>query len=157
MSVEYIKQHLEIVAEMQRPRLEQSALLRTPATLQLKHGRTYPVDDRTFAGKRMKAKMCYTNAGLLALEDDSLVYVEGFTTVIGIPIEHAWCIRRSDGFVVDPTIKPRAGEEHVYFGVAFTTPFLHSELLRRKVWGIIDMNEQLLKMSESKLRKGIHR
>lgn len=151
-----IRAHLEMVADLQRPRLKESGLLRSPATLLLKYGREYQIDEESFAGKRMQAHMCYRNAGMLALADDSLIYVEGYTTVYGIPIEHAWCIRHSNGAVVDPTIVPRPDDERVYYGVAFNTSFYSAELLKRQVWGIIDMNERLMKMSESKLRKGIY-
>lgn len=143
-----IKRHLSVIAEMQSARPLPTNIVRTFATLQLDHGRTYPVGERTFAGGRMQPKMCYRNAGLLALDDASLTYVEGFTTTIGIPIEHAWCID-AEGEVIEPTLKP--GGANAYFGVPFRTSFLRSELLRRMVWGIIDMNLQLLEMSEEDL------
>lgn len=148
MTAENIKQHLTVIASMHAERLNTSPFKRSRATLQLDHGREYRVTEKTYAGKRQRAKMCYRNAALLAMSDDSLTYVEGYVTTFGIPLEHAFCVD-SEGNVVDPTLKPDL--EHAYYGVPFRMSFVREELIRRKVWGIIDMNRELLEMSEDDL------
>lgn len=151
--VDAIKQHLSVIAEMQRVRPFPPGILNSFATLQLTYGREYDTDARTFEGRRMQAKMCYRNAGTLALDDPSLTYVEGFTTVSGIPIEHAWCINQA-GTVIEPTLSHRSGSGG-YFGIPLRTSFLRSELLRREVWGVLDMNIELLRMSPDEIVKRV--
>ena len=44
------------------------------------HGRTFAVDDRTFKGRRMTIKECFSNATKMVWRDRSLTYVEGYVT-----------------------------------------------------------------------------
>lgn len=152
MSKGIILEHLNIYAGFHRQRPWPGEIKRSFATLLLEHGREYQTDEHSFVGRRMQKKMCYRNAALRVIEDNSLTYVEGYTTSLGfIPIEHAWYVGPS-GMVVDPTLRDD-DDEREYFGVGFTTDFLRSEILRRKVWGLLDMNRELLTMSEEELLK----
>ena len=87
-------------------------------------------------GLRKKAdKLCYMNAGRLALDDESLIYCEGFAkSEIGFITEHAWCIT-SEGVVIDPTWKNP--EKCEYFGIPFKLEYLREVTLRTAYWGII--------------------
>lgn len=72
---------------------------------------------------------CYNNAFRLALQDKSLVYVEGFATgKSGLRIHHAW-VTDGTGRAIDNTWrKPGI----VYAGVPFTTQFVSITGLRNK-------------------------
>jgi len=106
------------------------------SALILEHGKAYPTDADTYAGKRGTPKQCYANAGRMATRDSSLTYVEGYTTVHGVPIEHAWVVNKK-GTVIDPTLK-NGDNIRGYFGVPFTTEYLNKTIARKGTWGLID-------------------
>ena len=102
----------------------------------LKHGRlwrTTPLLQREFRFHRGEMKQCYRNAAMAAMSDNRLTYVEGYADSI-IPIPHAWCVT-ARGLVVELTWEKPGAE---YYGVPFKTKFLREELLRNKVYGLID-------------------
>lgn len=73
-----------------------------------------------FAGKRMKAKQCFSNALHYALEHD-LLYCEGYgisgnllKSGVLLPMEHAWCCDENFN-VIDPTWDDGGS----YWGIAF--------------------------------------
>jgi hypothetical protein len=101
----------------------------------LKHGRPFAIGPQTFLGKRDKAKQCYRNAALRALDGEG-TYIEGYVGWM-IPLEHAW-LMAPDGTVIDPTLNGK-GREHemFYFGVAFSNEYLSARLLKRKVFGLL--------------------
>jgi hypothetical protein len=105
----------------------------------LAHGRTFAIDERTFKGRRMTIKQCFSNATRMVCRDPSLTYVEGFVSVI-MPVHHAW-VMRPDGGIIDPTlrIKGRVGPPpHDYFGVPFAAEFLSRFLVETGVFGLLD-------------------
>src|ERR1700686_2108635 len=97
-------------------------------------GKPYHFDDKSFAGSHKTMGMCYQEAGHAALGDHRLTYVEGYVSVHGVPIHHAWTVDE-EGRVHDPTLKDGAGVKG-YFGVPFKTGYLRETILRTKVWGL---------------------
>lgn len=79
---------------------------------------------------------CYNNALRLALEDSSLIYVEGFASGKGgPPIHHAW-VTDGTGRVIDNTWSVPGA---VYAGVPFTTQFVSITGLKNEgVGSLID-------------------
>ena len=69
------------------------------------NGVPYIVNDKTYEGPRQQAHMCFKNAANDALTHPDRTYVEGYITVHGVPLEHAWTVDQS-GQVYDPTITP---------------------------------------------------
>lgn len=102
------------------------------ATFVLKHGRDYWPDNLTYDGPRGLAHRCYETVGKAALEDGG-TYVEGYVSMYGIPIEHAWL--EKDGRVIDPTLDG-AGVKG-YFGVTVSVPLLRETVLKTRVWGVL--------------------
>lgn len=102
----------------------------------LENGQPYFATPKTYAGKRETPKQCYRNAACMALDDPGLTYVEGYISVHGIPVAHAWVVGR-DGVPIDPTIKPGV-EVSGYFGVPFSTDYLAKTLLKNKIYGLLD-------------------
>jgi hypothetical protein len=120
-----------------------SLVYRSTAALVLAHGQAASADERTFRGRRMRARACYRNAALRALGDPALTYVEGFCWLpdLPIPIPHAWN-RKPDGAVADLTIRPRPGlAGGVYFGIAFQTSYLASALANQSHYGLLERTE----------------
>lgn len=107
----------------------------SPHQFMLDHGRAFEVTPESFAGPRAEAKQCFMNAGRLALEDDSLIYVEGYTTCLGLPIHHAW-LSNAAGEVIEPTL--RDNDERAFFGLAFRTSYLRKTILKKGTWGLLD-------------------
>lgn len=105
----------------------------------LEYGKAYPTDEETYTGKRGKAHMCYSNAARKAAGDPDLTYVEGFVSVFGLPLAHAWNIDEH-GVVVDPTLKSANGVDG-YFGVAFKTEVLQREMQLTKKYGMFTGTE----------------
>lgn len=80
-------------------------------------------------------KQCYANAGILAMENPELTYVEGYACPPGlIPVNHAWCVDRQ-WRVVDNTFDDAAGAQ--YFGVPCSRGFLLSRISETGVWGLM--------------------
>jgi hypothetical protein len=110
----------------------------------LTNGRLFNVDARTFKGRRMTKKECFSNSTKMVWRDPSLTYVEGYVTSI-IPIHHAW-VMRPDGGIIDPTlrVKGRVGPPpQDYFGVPFSTRFLNEYLRTVRTYGILDGMSQM--------------
>src|SRR5260221_725834 len=82
------------------------------------------------------AQGCYRNATLVALERGDLTYVEGYATVHGVPISHAWLVDRT-GLVLEPTLRPKDSADRTigYFGVPFKTEYVLKALKKNKVYG----------------------
>lgn len=92
-------------------------------------------------GRKGKAGLCYMNAAHAVFKHEftgkPMTYVEGFVInkkMAFIPIHHAWVT--TDGTdAMDPTLN---AEEYEYFGVEIKTSELRKELVRNKVYGILD-------------------
>jgi len=101
------------------------------------HGRNFNVTKDTYKGKRGTVHQCYRNAGTLASSNKNLTYVEGFTSVCGIPLAHAWVIDKNNN-VIDPTIKGSLDNKvEEYFGIPFTQEYLNLTILKTGIWGLI--------------------
>lgn len=104
----------------------------------LKHGKDYDPGPDTFKGPRMEQGMCYMNCMHRVLESDNLTYVEGYVTVYGIPIQHAWLVD-TEGNLIDPTLandaQSRVGE---YFGVPFSQKYVLVSAKKNGYYGLLD-------------------
>lgn len=100
----------------------------------LKHSRVWEARHCPEAWANVVPRECFRNAGLLALSNPELTYVEGVAVAHAIPTAHAWCVT-PEGIVVDPTwANP---EEAAYIGIPFKTAFLKRRLADTEGWGII--------------------
>lgn len=113
------------------------SLKRTFQSIVLEHGREFAVDENSFAGPRMTPRMCFGNAYACALRDRSLIYVEGFTVVCGVPIDHAWVTR--DGItIIDPTIEGDEFSRGPFFGVPIKLDFVRERVRKSKCYGVFN-------------------
>lgn len=104
----------------------------------VEHSQVYP----TVATTRRKGtiKQCFMNAFRLATEEPhKYTYVEGYAANI-IPVHHAWCVNR-DGHVIDPTWKDGG---KAYYGIPFNVEYVWKMAGRRRIYGILDGNKELL-------------
>jgi len=100
----------------------------------IKYGKNYNQGDKTYLGKRGQQKLCFMNAGRLALSDPDLTYVEGYMEFLGIPLEHAWVIDKQNN-VIDPTLPNGKGVTE-YYGVPLKTDWFQKFILKNKYWGV---------------------
>ena len=109
-----------------------------------KYGKEYEIGPHTFSGKRMKRHGCFQNSANLVFENSNLIYVEGYVSVMGVPLEHAWVIdKAAPTIVIDPTLeKPNFDSE--YLGIPFNTEYVRKTVLKTKVWGIISHTNRTL-------------
>ena len=118
-------------------RMTQWERLGHPALLDrfvLRNGKPYT--GRKRIGRKKAAKQCFMNAAHAVFQNPDWTYVEGFVTIpeMAWPIHHAWVT--TDGTdAMDPTLDT-AGRE--YYGVAFDTTTLRRELVKNKVYGLLD-------------------
>jgi hypothetical protein len=127
----------------------------------LQNARDYAIGPHSYSLPRGEPKQCYMNATHLALELPHLTYVEGNISMMGIPIEHAWCVDE-EGAVVDPTIAPGLKDGSFdrvsdYFGIPFRTDYVRKASLRNGVYGMLDYvnaQETLTKLIELGLEAG---
>lgn len=111
-----------------------------------KHGLTYAVGPRTFLGPRGRRHGCFQNSAEMAFDNDQLIYVEGYATVIGVPIEHAWVFNKKDSSHVIETTMEKPDFDMEFYGIPFKTEYVRKTALKTGVWGIIShTNMDLLK------------
>lgn len=101
----------------------------------LREGQVFEVDDKTYAGRRMQAQHCFENAAL-TMQVTDLLYAEGYVTVCGVPIHHAWNVD-AKGRVRDRTLQIGSGG-HEYFGVAFDPKFVTHGMFVNRYYGLLD-------------------
>jgi hypothetical protein len=101
---------------------------RTLREFVLEYGWWYEPGEVTGRIARGTPQECYKNATLLAAEDDSLIYCEGFALFKsgGVPRLHAW-VTDGDGRAIDNTW-PQAGV--CYAGVPFQSLFVTMTALK---------------------------
>lgn len=139
-----IKAHLEMISGAYGG--PSPGLKTTPEKLLLEHGQAFATTPHTYDGKRGTPHHCYENSAKIAMQGtharlsdgkDGLTYVEGYMTVSGVPLKHAWLVNKR-GEVIDPTI---VGHPDVkgYFGVPFKTSYVEHTAMTTKYWGIISM------------------
>lgn len=102
------------------------------ATWFLENGRPYPTDAESFIGG--KPHMCYMNTLHAVLDDPTLTYVEGYVSVHGVPIHHAWAVD-TNGVVRDYTLKDNKGILG-YYGVPLKSSYVMDAAMRTKVYGV---------------------
>jgi hypothetical protein len=107
-----------------------------PNDFLLTYGRDYPVGPDTFAGPRGEQHGCFMNACHRAVFDKRLTYVEGYVTIYGVPVQHAWCVD-ADGFVVETTITNK-GQVGDYYGVPFNTDYVEKAAKTNGIYGLLD-------------------
>lgn len=102
----------------------------------LKFGQRHEPRDGDRGCRKMAAKMCFKNATSLAMQGLG-TYCEGYVTWQGCPINihHAWVLGK-DGRVLEPTLK--RPKDYEYFGVPITEEEHLVEMLKHKVYGILD-------------------
>lgn len=101
------------------------------------HGRPFIPNEKTYEGKRGKPKLCYMNAFHDMLDHPDRDYVEGYITVHGVPIQHAWTVDKT-GQIYDPTLKDG---QHVkgYYGVQFSREYAIKSTVENGVYGLLGM------------------
>jgi hypothetical protein len=96
------------------------------------HGRPYVGIARPKGFRKRKDKLCFANAGDLAL-DGRGIYVEGFAGAL--PTHHAWLT--IDGVhAIDPTWDN--APDVPYYGIPFPARLLSRTISRRGHWGMLD-------------------
>ena len=134
-----LKAYIDVMAQAGKG----SSLEETPGSLLQKHGRGFYFDQDTYKIKHGDQGLCYQNAGRLALyEGHKYTYVEGFVSVHGVPIQHAWVVEKATGKIKDPTIKDAEGIGG-YFGIPFKEDYVRTVALRSKMWGVISVSSNL--------------
>jgi hypothetical protein len=89
----------------------------------INHGRPYVGVKRPKGYRKRKAKYCFHNAAMLAIEGRG-TYVEGFASFLdGMPIHHAW-VTLDGVHAIDVTWTWRDPADCSYFGIAFPTQIL---------------------------------
>ena len=109
--------------------------MESPANFILKNGHPYVANAKTFEGKRDPMHECYRNATLQALNNKDRTYVEGYVSVHGVPIEHAWTVDK-EGQIYDSTINPDLGISG-YFGIPFKRDYVLAAGLLNKKYGLL--------------------
>lgn len=107
----------------------------SPQTFVLKNGYPYTANDKTYEGKKGKPQQCYKNALEDALAHPDRNYVEGFVSVHGVPIQHAWTVDAS-GQIFDSTLKDGKAVDG-YYGVPFSQDYALKSTLKNKVYGLL--------------------
>jgi hypothetical protein len=103
----------------------------------LKYGKEYVADANTYKGSRATPKNCYGNCTHIAMDCRDLAYVEGYVSVYGVPIQHAW-LTNAKGNLIDPTLVDGGDRANNYFGVAFDTDYLYRANKKNKYYGLLD-------------------
>jgi hypothetical protein len=103
----------------------------------LEHGKEYALGPKSFAKSKMKSGLCYMNAATQVFENHDLTYVEGYASVYGIPIQHAWVIDR-EGQIIERTMTEEPVDRNLeYFGVEFSTAYLMQAVLKNEYYGLL--------------------
>src|SRR5882672_4438154 len=114
------------------------------AALLVAHGHEFDVPPAAnVTGTKRTQHKCYQTAGRIAINDPTFTYVEGYLSVHGVPIEHAWLVD-AQGVVHDPTLQGLKGVQG-YYGIPFSTKYVTETAMNTKYWGIIShTNPKLL-------------
>jgi hypothetical protein len=137
-------------------RLREEALIfpQGQAAFVLAHGRAFEAGPDAFEGRKMRMKLCFSNAQRLALWGDSLAYCEGYVWSQKFAIHHAWVLR-ADGSLREPTLR---GEPKRYFGVAFARAYIARRIVAMRSFGCLldhipqlaaDLSDALIRTQQS--------
>lgn len=127
----YLQDHIKAVGDFHDNKLYQFIN---------KHGMDCRFDpDKSFEITPGVAQECFKNATDRALAYENLTYVEGYVTIYGVPISHAWLIDKT-GLVLEPTLRPNdaVGRIGEYFGIPFDTNYVLKAAVKNKVYGLLD-------------------
>lgn len=99
-----------------------------------RNGKAYTPAKRI--GRKKKAGQCFMNAAHFVFSHEGATYVEGYviSKTLPFPIHHAW-VTMNGTDAVDNTLD---AEKYEYFGVPINKDTLRKELVRNKVYGILD-------------------
>ncbi len=145
MIKERIQQEIEMFSRVGHSALMQRFIL--------KHGLPFTEHTKVELGTQ---KECFKNAATLALSSPSYRYYEGYILRAELPllIHHAWCVN-GEAKIADPTLRDSSNTE--YYGAEFDHKILLDELLRNKVYGLLDtgvsINVRLIKKLDPQLVK----
>lgn len=139
---EHMRQYVDMIAKMGAPHFEWMQ----------KHGKVFEIDDQTFIGG--KAQQCYKNTFQATMLDEDVTYTEGYMSVHGVPIHHAWGTTK-DGKVRDYTIKDPSLVQG-YFGTPLQRRFVDRMALKTKVYGALNEMtwHEVLKMDPKDVVEG---
>jgi len=126
-----LNKHLQMIASVHK----MPEGMDSPASFLLKNGQPYVVNAKTYEGPRDPMHECYKNATLQALKNKDRTYVEGYMSVHGVPLEHAWTVDKT-GQVFDSTITPGM-DVSGYYGVPFKKDFVLAAGLVNKHYGLL--------------------
>ncbi len=113
----------------------------------LKNGQLFKTPTELPKGIRSaKMGLCFMNAYQLVDSRPELTYVEGFASVRGFPLAHAWAVDKQNN-VIDPTwlgkgkavVDPK---ETAYFGVKIPIDQVRATILARGKYGVLHNPEQ---------------
>ena len=92
--------------------------------------------------RRGTPKECFANAANLVTSRTDLFYMEGFCMgdSIPLPFHHAWAVDAAHR-VIEPTLEDPT--KYRYLGVLFPLPVLVEQLLKNKVYGLLDTGRGL--------------
>jgi hypothetical protein len=85
-----------------------------------------------------RIKMCYKYAFQASMRDKNLIYCEGLAINKNIPLalEHAWCVHKDTGEVVD-TVWKNKHQGIGYSGIPLAGDFINKVLARAGTYGVI--------------------
>lgn len=145
-----LKEMLEAFAKFQ-----QSANIKTMYQFLLEHGKPYVFQPLPKNIKPMTPKMCFWNAGTLAMKR-KLVYVEGVAISESVPImlHHAWCSKPGTNIAIEPTWAYKT-EPIYYFGVAFNKEALKKQRRKKCISFLDDYTNhwEILRMDNNQVKE----
>lgn len=105
-----------------------------------------------------RIRHCYKYAHRAAAYNPDLIYCEGLATnknVMGIPLEHAWCVHKDTGEVWDPVWK----NKHLgigYSGIPLHPLFINKCILASGTYGVLDSLWKYHNLLDNQLQDVVH-
>lgn len=105
-----------------------------------------------------RIRFCYKYALQASICYPELIYCEGLATnknVMGIPLQHAWCVHSETGEIWDPVWKNKH-EGTGYCGVPLNRKFINSVILASGTYGVLDSLCLHRQFYDNQLRDVVH-